>query len=85
MSKTLFYGYGYRDTKSWSCSACNNYHVGGMDLFVDESIKEHLNSCTAAKETFIVKDHVVLGYGWICTMEVIDGKRIAKPLEYVKL
>ncbi len=45
--KTLFYGYGYRDTKSWSCPVCNNFHTSGMDLSVDESRKAHESICGA--------------------------------------
>ena len=43
--KTLFYGYGYRDTKSWSCFVCN-YHVSGMDLMVDTHRRTHELTCT---------------------------------------
>lgn len=45
--KTLFYGYGYRDTKSWSCPVCNNYHTSGMDLSVDENRRVHESLCGA--------------------------------------
>jgi hypothetical protein len=43
--KINFYGYGYRETKNWSCSNCNNFHTCGMDLFVDESKAEHQMKC----------------------------------------
>lgn len=45
MSKVYFYGYGYRDTKSWSCPYCKMFAAGGMDLSVDESVNKHLLEC----------------------------------------
>lgn len=46
--KTYFIGYGYRETTSWSCPDCNNYHTGGMDLSVYENVRKHKQECPAA-------------------------------------
>jgi hypothetical protein len=43
--KIWFNTHGYRETKTWSCSNCNSFHVCGMDLFVDESIENHKSKC----------------------------------------
>jgi len=45
--KAFFYAYGWRETKSWSCPDCKNCHAFGMDLSVDESIREHQKECPA--------------------------------------
>lgn len=43
--KTYFFGYGYRDTKEWSCPDCKNFHACGMDLQVDVSKERHQQEC----------------------------------------
>ncbi len=45
--KTLFYGYGWRETKTWSCSDCKNFWACGMDLIVDEDMRRHQKECPA--------------------------------------
>lgn len=47
--KTYFSGDGYRETKAWSCSACKNYIVSGMDTFVDQHVARHKTECLALR------------------------------------
>jgi len=48
--KTWFAKSGWRNTKSWSCSDCNNFDTFGMDLAVDKSIAKHQSECPARKQ-----------------------------------
>lgn len=43
--REYFYGYGYRETKAWTCPNCHNYHTCGMDLTVDENARKHQETC----------------------------------------
>ena len=85
--KTYFNGYGYRETKSWSCTDCNAFHTSGMDLSVDESIKIHKEVCTSkpkgilrilqeASERVELKDLVFLIYA--------EPDKVKKAIEALK-
>lgn len=49
--KAIFYGYGSREIKTWSCTRCNNFHTCGMDSTVDESRRKHEAVCPGVAAT----------------------------------
>lgn len=83
--KTYFSGYGYRETKSWSCLSCNNYHTSGMDLFVDESVREHQAKCNPrTPKVYIVMEGCKYEGCGIVSIHASEDGAFAKAEEIVK-
>ncbi len=82
--KTLFYGYGYRETKSWSCPDCKNFWASGMDLSVDESIKRHRKECPARDWLKQILDEVSARFELSELTRQLSADEVPIVIQYVK-